>query len=88
MTGCKLFTKTEYRYLTEVVDIPSEMTEPVALVPPPDTDKLLHMDRLDVVNAIIDLYEKTTHRIVEANLQLKRIEAHVEEQKAIYNTED
>lgn len=88
MSGCALFTKTEYRYQTKVVGVPSDMTERIPLVPPPDTNALLQMDRLDVVNAMIDLYEKTTHRIVEANLQFGRIESHVEEQRAIYSNED
>lgn len=88
MTGCALFTKTVYRYQTKVISVPPEMTERLTLVEPPDTDLLLQLDRLDVVNAMIDMYEEATHRIVEANLKLKRIESHIEEQKAIHATED
>lgn len=88
MTGCALFTKTEYRYQTKVVGVPSEMTERLLLIPPPDVRALQAMDRLDVVNAMIDMYEEATHRVVEANIKFKRIESHVAEQQAIYTTED
>ena len=88
MTGCALFTKTEYRYQTNVVGVPPEMTERLPLIPPPDIQALQNLDRLDVVNAMIDLYEEATHRVVEANVRFNRIEAHVKEQRAIYTTED
>ena len=68
--------------------IPSDLTVPVQLVPPPDAHALQSMDRLELVDELIDIYEEATRRIVEANIQFRRIEEHVEEQTGIFETTD
>ena len=87
VTGCALFTKTEYRYRTTVVEIPEDFTQPETPVKPPEAETLLRMDRLELIDQIIDLYDASTEKIVNGNQKLYRIRSFSDEQAEILQQE-